>query len=95
MSSIFCCGLAAINVQPNGSFTDCCAVKAKQPFRITADKQELCCCSSDDSTLCQQSRRDFAAAHSDQITTNASIQKLNAFCRSTVSSGVFLLHDIC
>ena len=82
MSSIFCCSLAAISVQP------------KVPSQIVArsrqgtipdhhrQAEELGSCQSNDPVwcyprypaICQQSRRDFASAHSDERTTNAPIQ---------------------
>ena len=61
-----CCSLGAINVQPSGSFADCCAVKAsnKRPFRIITDKLKsysaatrtiLLWCYPRYPTICQQS----------------------------------------
>ena len=57
--------------------------QGKQPFRIITDKlKSYSCCQSNDPawcyprypTICQQSGRDFASAHSDERTTNAPIQ---------------------
>ena len=77
--------------------------QGKQPFRIITDKLKSYAAASRTilpgvTNDTQQSGRDFASAHSDERTRNASIQfpgKLSAFCRSMVSSGIyFALRDI-
>ena len=78
MSSIFCCSLAAIRVQPS-VLRRLLRGQGKQPFRIITDKLKSYAAAG--RTILpgvthdtQQSGRDFASAHSDERTTNAPIQ---------------------
>lgn len=102
MSSIFCCGLAAINVQPSGSL----AVKASNHSGSPPTSKSYAAARrtilrgspmilNNVPTIAPRFRSSPLGSDNDKCVDSNLLGKLNAFCRSTVSSGVFLFHDIC